>query len=100
VEPQGEEGEQRRFLLEDPENWLDALVRAISAGAAEAATHPVLAHFEGSPFLAAVAQADPTGLVREFDDRYFMASSELTLLNAMLFVAESSPPSPGSRPER
>ena len=45
-------------------------------------------------------QGDPTGLERAFDDRYFMASSELNLLNTMLFVAESSPSSPGMRPER
>ena len=76
------------------------LVSPRATGAAVAATHPVLPHFEGAPFLAAIAQGDPTGLERAFDDRYFMASSERNLLNTMLFVAESSPSSPGTRPER
>jgi hypothetical protein len=29
-------------------------------------------------------------LARTFDDRYFMASTELNLLNTLLFVEESS----------
>jgi hypothetical protein len=98
--PPGEDGEQQRFRLQEPERWLDALVRVTGAGGAVAATHPVLPRFEGAPFLAAIAEGDPTGLERAFDDRYFMASSELNLLNTILFVGEGAASPSGSRPER
>lgn len=52
------------------------------------AMHPFLPRFEDRPFLALLTLVDPTGVERAFDDRYFMASSELNLLNTLLFVGE------------
>jgi hypothetical protein len=51
---------------------------------------PVLPYFKSYPFAVLVARGDATGLARVFDDRYFMASTELNLLNALLFVSEQS----------
>jgi hypothetical protein len=86
--PPGEEHAGRRFRLAEPEHWLEALGRAAGAHASPTAQYPVLPYFEGRPFVAVTAYGDPTGLERAFDDRYFMASSELNLLNTILFVAE------------
>jgi hypothetical protein len=47
-----------------------------------------LPYFRSYPFAVLVARGDATGLARVFDDRYFMASTELNLLNTLLFVAE------------
>lgn len=88
VSPADEE-EGRRFRLEEPEHWLEALIRAGAAATSLTAVNPVLPRFEDRPFLALLTPGDPTGLERAFDDRYFMASSELNLLNTLLFVGES-----------
>jgi hypothetical protein len=86
--PPGEEQAGQRFRLAEPERWLEALGRAAAAHAAPSARYPVLPAFEDRPFVAVTTSGDPTGLARAFDDRYFMASSELNLLNTILFVAE------------
>jgi len=87
--PPGEEHAGKAFKLAQPEHWLDALVRAAYANTEVTSHQPVLPHFDGRPFLVFSAQGDPTGLRRAFDDRYFMASSELNLLNTILFVDEA-----------
>ena len=51
---------------------------------------PVLPYYAAHPYIALIARGDPTGLARTFDDRYFMASTELNLLNTLLFVDDSS----------
>jgi hypothetical protein len=38
------------------------------------------------PFVVVTTSGDPTGYRRAFDGRYFMASTELNLLNTVLFV--------------
>jgi hypothetical protein len=86
--PPGEEHTGTRFRLAEPERWLEALSRAAGAQTSLSAQFPVLPYFDGRPFLALTAHGDPTGLARTFDDRYFMASSELNLLNTILFVAD------------
>jgi hypothetical protein len=88
--PPGEEHTGKRFRLAEPEQWLEALSRAGGANAHPSARYPVLPYFDGRPFVAMTIDGDPTGLERAFDDRYFMASSELNLLNTILFVAERS----------
>jgi hypothetical protein len=90
--PPGEEFAGKAFRLVQPEHWLDALVRGAYANTAVASHQPVLPRFDGRPFLVFSAQGDPTGLRRAFDDRYFMASSELNLLNTILFVADGEAP--------
>jgi hypothetical protein len=58
------------------------------AAVSPTATAPVLPYYQAQPYVALVARGDPTGLGRVFDDRYFMASTELNLLNSVLFAAE------------
>lgn len=74
-----------RRTLDDPASWLHALERAL--GSAASATLPILPRFTSKPFLALVALGDPTDLERALDPRYFMASTELNLLNTLLFAA-------------
>jgi hypothetical protein len=83
-----DEQDGRRFRLTEPEHWLEMLIRASSAATALTAVHPVLPRFEDRPFLALLTSGDPTGLQHVLDDRYFMASSELNLLNTLLFVGD------------
>jgi hypothetical protein len=45
---------------------------------------PAIPRYEGTPWAADVGQTNPLRLDLVFDDRYFMASSELNLLNALL----------------
>jgi hypothetical protein len=86
--PPGEEHTGERFRLAEAERWLEALRRTAGASTALAARYPVLPYYDGRPFLVMTAYGDPTGFERTFDDRYFMASSELNLLNTLLFVGE------------
>ncbi len=51
-----------------------------------AAREPAIANFAEHPFLMLQSDGDPTGLERAFDPRYFMASTELNLLNTVFFV--------------
>lgn len=75
----------RRFCVEDPAAWLDGLTRSLGA---QSAYVPAIASYESFPWAAAVGQADPLQLSLVFDDRYFMASNELNLLNALLLAEE------------
>jgi hypothetical protein len=86
--PPGEEHAGTAFRLVQPEHWLDALIRAAYANTEVASHQPVLPRFDGRPFRAFSAQGDPTGMRRAFDDRYFMASSELNLLNTILLACD------------
>src|SRR5205823_11950741 len=52
------------------------------------AVEPVIPRYEEQPFLVVETSGDPTGLARAFDNRYFMASTELNLLNTLLFRSE------------
>ncbi|HVC32189.1 MAG TPA: hypothetical protein VNL16_01630 [Chloroflexota bacterium] len=81
----GAEGNTR---LEDPELWLGGLYRAVASSATPASADPVLPTFQDRPFLVVRTTGDPTGLGRVFDNRYFMASAELNLLNTILFVEQ------------
>lgn len=76
------------FRLDDPATWLEALGRASAATVTPTALLPVLPYFKAHPFAVVLAPNDATGPARVFDDRYFMASTELNLLNTVLFVAE------------
>jgi len=69
------------FRCEEPEEWHGALCSAVLGGAAVA---PAIAKYESFPWAASVGKTDPLGLEQVFDDRYFMASSELNLLNTLL----------------
>lgn len=47
---------------------------------------PAIPRYDGFPWAAGVGQTNPLKLDLVFDDRYFMASSELNLLNTLLLA--------------
>lgn len=76
-----DEGEP--FRLDDPELWQQALGRTLNAGSA---VMPPLPMYESFPWAAAVGEVNPLQLDLVFNDRYFMASNELNLLNMLLLA--------------
>jgi hypothetical protein len=85
VGPDDEDGSDP---VREPETWLEALGRCAAAAVTPSALLPVLPYFKSYPFVVLIARGDATGLARVFDDRYFMASTELNLLNTLLFVSQ------------
>lgn len=75
--------EDRRNHLVEPELWRDALGRVLTGNGS---VMPPIARYEEFPWVAAVGQIDPLRLDVVFDDRYFMASNELNLLNTILLA--------------
>ena len=69
------------YRCAEPDEWHGALCSAVLGGAAVA---PAIAKYESFPWAASVGKTDPLALEQVFDDRYFMASSELNLLNTLL----------------
>jgi hypothetical protein len=69
------------FDLNDSDLWLEALSKSLDAGSA---TMPPIARYRTFPWCASVGVAEPLKLDLVFDDRYFMASNELNLLNTLL----------------
>jgi hypothetical protein len=76
-----ESGPRGTYRCEEPDAWRDALGASLSA---TSAVIPPVAKFEAFPWAAAVGCMDPLRLEQVFDDRYFMASNELNLLNTLL----------------
>lgn len=72
--------------LEEPEMWREGLGRALSASNA---VMPAIARYDGMPWVAGVGRTNPLKFDVVFDDRYFMASNELNLLNTLLLSSES-----------
>jgi len=87
-QPQEADEDAREHRLQEPDAWLEGLTRAAAAAVSPTAVSPVLPYFRAHPYVALIAQGDPTGLERVFDNRYFMASTELNLLNTLLFGSE------------
>jgi hypothetical protein len=73
----------KTVYVADPDVWLDGLQRSL---AATSAVMPPIARYQSFPWAASVGQANPMKLDQVFDDRYFMASSELNLLNTLLLA--------------
>lgn len=73
--------------LKEPELWREALGRALSASNA---VMPAIPRYDGMPWVAGVGQTNPLKFDVVFDDRYFMASNELNLLNALLLVEDNN----------
>ncbi len=69
--------------LNEPDLWREGLGRALSSSGT---VMPAIPRYEGLPWVAAVGQTDPLKLDLVFNDRYFMASSELNLLNTLLLA--------------
>jgi hypothetical protein len=79
-------GPKGLYRCEEPDAWRDALGASLSASSA---LIPPIAKFESFPWAAAVGRVDPLRLEQVFDDRYFMASSELNLLNTLMLETAS-----------
>ncbi len=79
----------------DDERWWQALYRAVAAVRMPGSVFPALPPYREMPFLVIIVPGDPTDLERALDDRYFMASSELNLLNTLLFADATSRPDGG-----
>lgn len=73
--------EGRHFETEEPDQWMDALAKSLRA---TSAVMPPVAHYASFPWAASVGQVNPLQIDLVFDDRYFMASNELNLLNTLL----------------
>jgi hypothetical protein len=75
------------FELDDADLWLGALAKSLNAGSA---TMPPIARYRSFPWCASVGSVEPLNLAQVFDDRYFMASNELNLLNTLLLSERDS----------
>lgn len=78
--------EGRPFEVVDPELWREGLAQGLSA---TSAVMPPIPRYAEYPWAASVGNANPLKLDTVFDDRYFMASNELNLLNVLLLSAET-----------
>jgi hypothetical protein len=82
-----ERGEENRpFETTDPQLWRDGLARGLSA---TGAVMPPIARYAEFPWAASVGEANPLKLDTVFDNRYFMASNELNLLNTLLLADDA-----------
>jgi hypothetical protein len=79
-----DQAEGEPFRLRDEGLWQEGLGRSLNAGSA---FMPPIASYESFPWGAAVGLVSPLKLDLVFDDRYFMASNELNLLNTLLLAA-------------
>lgn len=76
----------RPFSLQDEALWQEALARTLNSGSA---VMPPLPSYDTFPWGASVGRLSPLNLDLVFDDRYFMASTELNLLNTLLLAREA-----------
>ncbi|MCA1601970.1 MAG: helicase [Acidobacteria bacterium] len=72
-----------RMVIREEEDWRLALGRALQS---TGTILPVIPRYEDYPYAASVGMPDPARLEQVFDDRYFMASTELNLLNTLLLA--------------
>jgi hypothetical protein len=79
------EREGRPFEVVDPDLWRDGLAQGLGS---TSAVMPPVARYAEFPWAASIGNADPLKQSLVFDDRYFMASNELNLLNTMLLAEE------------
>lgn len=71
----------KKFELEDPDSWLAALATSLGAGGG---IMPAVAAYKSFPWAAKLGGDDPCGFDQIFDNRYFMLSHELNMLNTLL----------------
>ena len=83
-----EHGPKGMYRCADPELWRDALGAIMSV---QTALIPAIPKYSSFPWAAGVGCGDPLRWDQMFDDRYFMASSELNLLNTLLLEDAQSP---------
>ena len=70
--------------IQAAEEWQEALAQSLSATGARL---PPIARYADYPWAASVGHANPLQWDTVFDDRYFMASNEMNLLNTLLLAA-------------
>jgi hypothetical protein len=75
--------------LPEADEWLARLSYAFKQGTP---TFPVVTSHTSRPWAGAISMENPIDIDRVYDDRYFMASSELNLLNAMLLHSDERIP--------
>jgi hypothetical protein len=80
------EDDTRQQVLEDPQAWRSALGRSLTP---QGLIVPVVPHYRTFPWVAVAGRRIFTQLETVFSDRYFMASSELNLLNTILLEDEA-----------
>ena len=80
------EDDIRQQVLEDPQAWRSALGRSLTP---QGLIIPVVPHYRTFPWVAVAGRRIFTQLETVFSDRYFMASSELNLLNTILLEDEA-----------
>lgn len=76
-----------RVVIREEEDWRLALGRSLQS---TGTIVPVIPRYEDYPYAACLGTPDPARLEQVFDDRYFMASSELNLLNTLLLSVPNS----------
>ncbi|SMF94308.1 Helicase conserved C-terminal domain-containing protein [Methylomagnum ishizawai] len=79
----GESDEDAGYRCGAPDIWKLCLGLELSS---HGTVMPPIPLYDGKPWAAAVGRTDPLKLGTVFDDRYFMASNELNLLNALLLM--------------
>ncbi|MEH2271399.1 MAG: helicase-related protein [Nostoc sp.] len=80
------EDDMRQQVLQDPQAWRSALGRSLTP---QGLVIPVVPHYRTFPWIAVVGRRIFTQLETVFSDGYFMASSELNLLNTILLEDEA-----------
>nr|MDQ2695261.1 hypothetical protein [Pseudomonadota bacterium] len=72
---------------EEHDAWLDALRRTLTLNF-QGEVLPVIPLYEEKPFIVLLGTGDVTGLRHLFDPRRFMATTELNVLNTLLFARQ------------
>lgn len=80
LNPKGGSHDCERIGVSEPELWREGLGRGLPGGA----EMPAIPRYDGTPWAAGIGQVNPLRMDLVFDDRYFMASNELNLLNTLL----------------
>lgn len=77
----------RSNVIEDPTTWRNALGRALTP---RGTIMPVVPYYQDFPWAVVIGKCVSSNLNIVFDDRYFLASSELNLLNSLLLEDNDS----------
>lgn len=80
-----EEAQSGLFETQDPDVWRIGLASSL---ASRESVMPPIPRYDSFPWAASVGNVNPLKFDTVFDDRYFMSSNELNLLN-MLLLADS-----------
>jgi hypothetical protein len=74
--------------LEMPKAWLENLRAAATLYTTSSAHHPVIPEYNDYPFFAMVSRDNPLDLARILNAKYFSATTEMNLLNTLLFTEQ------------